>query len=200
MVSSEYLNDLQIDFRQRSSFHIDIRKNAMCSLSHDDILLLKPYYQLMKTNIEKATNESKDIIRGLITAFSYSVISLMSIDKEKSSNTATSNTTTHNQQLLDKFMSLLKLYHISERSVAFYAGKMCLTPNYLSGAVKDYSSRSISGWINEYVVLEAKMMPKNSALNIQEIAYRLNFDTQSAFGKYFKLHTGLSPKHYRDSC
>ena len=62
MVSSEYLNDLQIDFRQRSSFHIDIRKNAMYSLSHDDILLLKPYYQLIKTNIEKATNESKDII------------------------------------------------------------------------------------------------------------------------------------------
>lgn len=172
----------------------------MYSLSHDDILLLKPYYQLIKTNIEKATNESKDIIRGLITAFSYSVISLMSIDKEKSSNTATSNTTTRNQQLFDKFMSLLKLYHISERSVAFYAGKMCLTPNYLSGAVKDYSARSISGWRNEYVVLEAKMMLKNSDLNIQEIAYRLNFDTQSAFGKHFKLHTGLSPKHYRDSC
>lgn len=59
VVSSEYLNDLHIDFRQRSSFHIDIRKNAMCSLSHDDILLLKPYYQLMKTNIEKARVKAK---------------------------------------------------------------------------------------------------------------------------------------------
>lgn len=29
------------------------------------------------------------------------------------------------------------------------------------------------------------------------VAYRLNFLTQSAFGKYFKEQTGLSPKHYR---
>lgn len=29
------------------------------------------------------------------------------------------------------------------------------------------------------------------------VAYRLNFPTQSIFGKYFKEQTGLSPKHYR---
>lgn len=51
---------------------------------------------------------------------------------------------------------------------------------------------------NEYVILEAKIMLKNIDLSIQEIAYRLNFATQSAFGKYFKLKTGIGPKLYRN--
>lgn len=36
-----------------------------------------------------------------------------------------------------------------------------------------------------------------SSISIQEIAYALNFPNQSFFGKYFKRHTGLSPKAYR---
>ena len=41
-------------------------------------------------------------------------------------------------------------------------------------------------------------MLKNTDLSIQEIAYKLNFVTQSAFGKYFKLQTGMGPKFYRN--
>ena len=34
-------------------------------------------------------------------------------------------------------------------------------------------------------------------MSIQEIADVLNFANQSFFGKYFKHHTGISPKEYR---
>ena len=47
------------------------------------------------------------------------------------------------------------------------------------------------------MVLEAKTLLKYSDLSIQEIAYRLNFSTQSFFGKYFKHQTGMSPTEYK---
>lgn len=82
-------------------------------------------------------------------------------------------------------------------AVKFYADKLCLTPNYLSGVVKDYTGKTATEWVNEFVILEAKIMLTDSELSIQEIAYQLHFTDQSAFGKYFKQLVGISPKLYR---
>lgn len=94
-------------------------------------------------------------------------------------------------------MRLLRAYHTKERCLQFYAEKMHLTPKYISVMIKTYSGRGALEWINDYVVLEAKMMLRYTDMTVQEIAYALNFPTQSAFGKYFKQQSGISPKHYR---
>lgn len=62
---------------------------------------------------------------------------------------------------------------------------------------KSYSGKAALDWINEFVVLEAKMMLRYTEMTVQEVAYALNFPTQSAFGKYFKQQEGGSPKQYR---
>ena len=93
-------------------------------------------------------------------------------------------------------MTLLASYYDKERSVRFYAEKLNLTSNYLSGIIKDYTGKTASEWIEEYVILEAKALLKFSGLNIQQVAYELNFPSQSMFGKYFKKQTGMSPKVY----
>ena len=67
----------------------------------------------------------------------------------------------------------------------------------MSAMVKGYTGKGALDWINEYVVLEAKILLGNTDLNVQQIAYRLNFPTQSAFGKYFRQQTGMSPRNYR---
>lgn len=42
-----------------------------------------------------------------------------------------------------------------------------------------------------------KSLLRYSGMSIQEIAYHLNFSTQSFFGKYFKQHTGYSPSRFK---
>jgi AraC-like DNA-binding protein len=37
-------------------------------------------------------------------------------------------------------------------------------------------------------------------ISIKEIADKLNFPTQTFFGKYFKQYVGISPKEYRKRC
>ena len=57
---------------------------------------------------------------------------------------------------------------------------MALTPKHMSLMVKNFSGRNALEWLNEYVVLEAKLMLNYTTMTIQEISYRLNFPTQSA--------------------
>ena len=97
----------------------------------------------------------------------------------------------------DKFLRLLEENYKQHHSIKFYSDKMNLSPKYLSLLIKKVSGKLATEWIDEYVILEAKNLIKYSSMSIQEISYALNFANQSFFGKYFKRHTGLSPKAYR---
>lgn len=97
----------------------------------------------------------------------------------------------------DRFMRLLDENYKRQHSIRFYSDKLSLSPKYLSAIIKKVSGKLATEWIDEYVILEAKNLIKYSSMSIQEISYALNFPNQSFFGKYFKRHTGISPKAYR---
>ena len=98
-----------------------------------------------------------------------------------------------------RFLLLVEANFQMERSVNFYADSLNITPKHLSAVAKETSGHTAGEWIDSYVVMEAKMLLNNSELSIQEISTRLNFANQSFFGKYFKHHTGMSPRAYRSS-
>ena len=81
--------------------------------------------------------------------------------------------------------------------MGFYARQLCITPKYLTTLIKRISGLSVSEWIDNYVIIEAKTLLKYSHMSIQEIAYYLNFPNQSFFGSYFKRNTGMSPSQYK---
>lgn len=193
IMSEEYLRQVQMDFRFRAQSYITLRDNGPISVPFAELADLKPYYTLLKKNMEQGNAE---VIKGLTIALSHTIIALMNRYRPVQTVEAERNEP-RSQQLFDKFMKLLNTYHTKERSLQFYADKMCLTPKYISGIIKSYSGKAALTWINEYVVLEAKMMLRYTDKTIQEIAYELNFPTQSAFGKYFKQLLGMSPKQYR---
>lgn len=195
LLSSAYLEELKLDFRSRSLFFLNIHRQPLVSVPHAEIQAFAPYYTLLEHNMEFYPDENPEILRCLVRAFTYSLIALMQRHSREAKSS--DKPIPRNQLLFDKFMSLLKVYHATEHQAKFYANTLCLTPNYLSGVIKAYSGKSVSEWINEYVVTEAKILLCNTDLSVQEIAYRLNFATQSAFGKYFKLQTGLGPRAYR---
>lgn len=72
-----------------------------------------------------------------------------------------------------------------------------LHPNYLSSVIKSKTGKSISAWITEKTIIEAKAMLQNSSLSVKEVAYRLGFIEPTHFSNYFKKHTGVSPVLYR---
>ncbi len=101
------------------------------------------------------------------------------------------------QEYFKRFLQLLNDHFRTERTVTFYADKLCISPKYLSATVKQVSGHSAAEWITNYVILEAQALLKYTNKSIQEIAYHLNFANQSFFGCYFKRTTGMSPNQFR---
>ncbi|MDE6371203.1 MAG: helix-turn-helix domain-containing protein, partial [Duncaniella sp.] len=103
------------------------------------------------------------------------------------------------EELLTRFIELLETNFSSQRTVKFYADRLCVTPKHLSAVVKESSGKTASDWIDQRVILEAKQLLRSTGMNVQEISAALNFANQSFFGKYFKHLTGMSPRDYRSN-
>ncbi len=99
--------------------------------------------------------------------------------------------------LFERFLALVRENYKRERNVSWYGERLCITPKYLSGVVKQVSGRTAGEWITMFVLVEIKSLLRNTDYSIKEIARELNFSNQSFLGKYFRNATGLSPSDYR---
>jgi AraC-like DNA-binding protein len=106
--------------------------------------------------------------------------------------------TTRREVLVHDFFELLAVHYTTERRVAFYASKLCVTPKYLTTMVKEVTGLSILEWINNVTVLNIKRLLRTSQATIQQISEELNFQTPSTFVRYFRQHTGTTPLKYRN--
>lgn len=119
------------------------------------------------------------------------------IESHYVSNDGVVKSRSRKEEILSKFIIEVLVNFRTERSVSFYADRLCVTPKHLSAVTKEITSQTASDIIDHYVIMEAKIMLAETALTIQEIANKLNFANQSFFGKYFKHQTGYSPSQFR---
>lgn len=101
------------------------------------------------------------------------------------------------EQLFKRFISLIHTHCVEQRDVTFYARKLCISTRYLSAITKQMGSESAKELIDNFLMLELKVALQSTDLSLKEIAERYHFPDQSFFGRYFKKHTGMSPKEYR---
>lgn len=106
---------------------------------------------------------------------------------------------TRSEQLTTEFKKSVCAHFAQERSVQFYASLLFVSPKHLTEVVKQETGKSAKEWIDELVILEAKVLLQNPTLSIANIADRLSFANQAVFGKFFKNLTDLSPLAYRQS-
>ncbi|HHV84252.1 MAG TPA: AraC family transcriptional regulator [Petrimonas sp.] len=102
------------------------------------------------------------------------------------------------KEITQQFFSLLRKYHKQERAASFYADKLCITVKYLSKTIKNNTGRSVNSWLEDSIIMSAKILLKSSDSTIMQISEELNFPNPSYFGRYFKKATGMTPKEYRE--
>ena len=100
-------------------------------------------------------------------------------------------------KLAQNFIVAVYNNYRKHREVAHYADLLCVTPSYLSVVVKEKTGKTALQWINDVVMSDARQLLLYSDQSIKEIVATLGFPNQSFFGKYFKQHTGKSPKRFR---
>ena len=126
---------------------------------------------------------------------SYLLTILFEIKKHYSSTNHTAISPVQN--LTDKFKFLVATHFKSLKTVAEYAQLLCVTPNHLNKSVKSTSGKSPSLWIDESLILEAKVLLYQSTLSVSEVSYELGIDDPSYFGRLFKKYTNTTPTGFR---
>lgn len=167
-----------------------IAKHPHTQLSLDETLVMTQYLNLLKSRYE--ADAQAIIIRFILSAFTLELNRIFTA-REKSDRSKISR----QEDILWKFLTLLKQYHKEERTVNFYADKMCISPKHLSSVIKQMSHKTAHELIADFVTMTAKRLLKTTTMSIQEISDELNFANQSFFGKFFKQNTGQSPSAYR---
>lgn len=167
-----------------------ISKHPYTVLSPHETQVIEEYLHLLQSRYE--AQASATIMRFLLSALTLELNTIFT-QREKSDTSRLSR----QEDILWKFLALLKQYHKEERTVNFYADKLCISPKHLSSVIKQMSHKTAHEIIADFVTISAKRMLKTTTLSIQEISDELNFANQSFFGKFFKQNTGQSPSSYR---
>lgn len=136
----------------------------------------------------------KKILASLLTSFYYVVASIINNSMADDANRADGSRA---DELMRQFIAELSASCERERSVEYYAKQLGITPKYLSLICKKKVGANASKVIDGAVVNKAKELLTHSGMSIQEVSERLNFVSQSFFGKYFKQRTGVSPSRYK---
>lgn len=104
------------------------------------------------------------------------------------------------EQLFERFYDAVATHYRESREVSFYANLLCLTPKYFATVIKQTTGIAASDWISRHVIIKAKkLLSYEQHKSIQQIAHELGFSEQSAFTRYFRTHTGITPKKFRET-
>ena len=196
-ISPDFMRRINIDIKNMMPLFLKFVENPTLALTPEESRSMRGMIaQIERETRGPETHFSFDIVSILIAATIYKVGDIMYhylAEHPEGQN----NSHNRAEEYFKQFTHLLGEHFREERSVGFYARQLCITPKYLTTLIKRISGQSVSEWIDNYVILEAKTLLKYSTMSIQEIAYYLNFPNQSFFGSYFKRNTGMSPSQYK---
>uniref|UniRef100_UPI003FEF0DC8 helix-turn-helix domain-containing protein n=1 Tax=Alistipes shahii TaxID=328814 RepID=UPI003FEF0DC8 len=197
VIAPDFLKRINIDTKRMMPLFLQFGSLPCMELTHAESQSLRSFISIVEQELKGSeTDFSSEIIGGLIAATIYKVGDILTHYLTEHPEV---DSPIHNraEEYFRQFTELLGEHYKHERSVGFYARQLCITPKYLTTLIKRISGKSVSEWIDNYVILEAKTLLKYSNMSVQEIAYYLNFPNQSFFGSYFKRNAGMSPSQYK---
>lgn len=146
----------------------------------------------MNSMANEHNEQSRNIIRNLSTAF-IGVIA----ETIYNINPLQARISKRHLEILLKFRELLAINISNDRRPYYYASLLNISSVYLNEIVKSATGMSVSRYIQNEIILQAKRLLIHSNDSIQEIADRLGINDYAYFSKLFTKSTGISPSSFR---
>ena len=197
LISKEFMQGIRFDFLKMFQDSMHLLDNPCVTLNDFELSLANDYFSLAQKVVAAPLANKQEIIGSLLTSLTYLSTDVWAQQADEARKKSETERNARLNQVFEQFIALVSEYHCTERGMAFYADRLCLTPKYLSKLIKQASGKSAPDWIDDFVILEAKNLLKYTNLAIKEIVYKLHFPNQSVFYKFFKSHTGMTPTEYR---
>lgn len=195
-ISSDLMSSTRFDFNKLYDESLHLLENPSVVLSEQEKELCKSYLSLINEVSELKIPNTKESVSSLISSIFYLMGALWG-NRVTEAIKKQDEGSIRSKAIFESFLKLVRDYHTKERNLSFYAGKLFLTPKYLSKLIKTVSGKSAHEWIDSFVILEAKNLLKYSDMSIKSIVYELNFPNQTTFYRFFKTKTGMTPSEYR---
>ena len=174
-----------------------IQTNHFHPISKEVLEVYVSCFNQIKNVIKQKDNPyRREIIKCLFSAHYYGLGYYIHSSNSENKQTVRM---TYQQELCERFITLVSENYKEKREIGYYADKLCVSNKYLSSLLKQETGLTALQWIEKYVVLYAKSCLSSTSMTVQQISDELFFPSQSVFGKYFKRVEGISPKQYRQS-
>lgn len=176
-------------------------KNYLSALIDTPVTPLRPetselfqdYFMLLIKMKHIEAKPNKDLLSSMLLTILHGVGNI------HQNTNVTTRAFNRGEEIVKRLVQYIIKHYTQERSVAFYADLLHISPQHLSTTVNKITGKTVTDIIAKLVITDAEAKLKSTDLTIQEIAYSLNFPDISFFGKYFKRYTGMSPKQYREN-
>jgi len=196
MVSTEFYHSFVMNVKNVSSLLLFSMNYPVVALTAHETQVYTNYYLTIRQKMADTKHHFRtNLVKALLLAMFYDMSNVI----WRVGHNENETTRKRADALFARFIGLLEEHFRTERRVSWYAEQMGITPKYLSEMVKQVSKRTPNDWIDSYVMLEIRVLLKNTTKTMKEIAEAINFPNQSFFGKFFKEHMGMSPTEYRKS-
>lgn len=199
-IERAFLRDINFNTQILERYDIFSSTLSATKLSPKDYDDIKSYFTLLSHNAESRGRDNtsdlftRNIARNLIASVMYHFISLKKRQRPEMLKSAS-----RRMGYVYDFIQLVHTHFRRERTIKFYADRLFISPKYLSLIIKEGTGSTAAEWIDRCVIMEAKNLLRFSNMNVQQVAYELNFSNQSSFGKYFKHLVGMSPSQFQKS-
>ncbi|MEZ2443278.1 helix-turn-helix domain-containing protein [Chitinophaga sp. RCC_12] len=164
-------------------------------LNKEDALTISEHLNQLSVRADNLLHKApfaKELLHHTFFLLLYELASLSTkYQEQKASNIS------RKESLVISFTNLVQLQFRHQRNLQQYAEQLFVTPKYLTETVKEMTGKNAGEVIDDFVMLEAKLLLDDPKLSISQVAELLHFSDQSFFGKFFKRHTGYSPKEFR---
>jgi AraC family transcriptional regulator, transcriptional activator of pobA len=150
-----------------------------------------PLLERLLVEYKSDKKSSFDIFRSYLIALFTELKPFVETSISSSSNAAS--------QITEEFKKALSKHIYEKNKITDYAELLSISPNHLNKCVKNTLGKSAHDLLNDMLLLEAKVLLKQTNLNVTEIAYKIGKNEITDFARFFKVKTGMTPSQYRNS-
>ena len=170
-------------------------KNPILDLTTEHAEVLKEMTELLI----KASNTRPSLLNSSTMVHIYNMLHTAYVDYVQRHQQEPEQINDRKAEIYYEYSDLVMKHYREWHHVSEYAEAMRLTLPHICSTIKSYSGKTAGDMITDAILTDAKAQLKITNLQVKEIAFSLGFENVAFFNRFFKSHTGLTPKMYRNS-
>lgn len=156
-------------------------------------------YDKMERELKSDYLFKYDLLRNYVVELIHEGQKLSPLPPSSNKVNAASRISTLFIELLERQFPLdLQRQSLQLTSANDYAKTLGIHVNHLNKVLRTTTGKSTSEIISSRIILEAKILLKQTQWNVSEIAQTLGFEEVAHFSNFFKKNTNISPIQFRE--